>query len=99
LYGVVGFYMAILFINFAKKGAGFSPCVASGSITGESDGLVGITREFYPEAVLVEELDAAGIAEHRYKEPLRFVQSGYGGSSLEISAEEGIKLRVLERER
>jgi hypothetical protein len=86
-----------IFLNLARTGAGFTPCIATGAITGDPGDFVGAVRQFYPLSHLTDALDAAGIGEHRYREPVRFVNSGFGGSFLEISAEEGEKLGVLER--
>jgi hypothetical protein len=58
--------MTKFFLNLQRKGAGFSPCVATCSITGDPIGFKGSQREFYPESTLVAALEVAGIAEHRF---------------------------------
>ena len=87
--------MTKFLLNLQRKGAGFSPCVATCSITGDPIGFQGSQREFYPESTLVAALEVAGIAEHRFASAVQILRSGFGGSFLEISEEEGRELGVL----
>jgi hypothetical protein len=71
--------------------------MATGSIAGNPGEFVGAGREFFPLSAMLAALKGAGIPEHRYREAVRVVNSGFGGSFFEISAEEGELLGVLGR--
>ena len=89
--------MTTIFLNLVRKGAGFSSCLVTASIAGEAGGFATGTREFYPLSQMTGALEAAGIMEHRYKEAVQVVNSGYGGSFFEISVAEGEALQLLSR--